>query len=83
MGCLWREKRGRDVPLPCEYLEEQEYDSLLDARLEQLSFRKDKDGNYGTALLAIHPDERARLESGSSGVSISERSTGTSQYSQR
>ena len=65
------------------YLEEQEYDSLLDARLEQLSFRKDKDGNYGTALLAIHPDERARLESGTSGVSISERSTGTSQYSQR
>ena len=46
-------------------------------------FRKDKDGNYGTALLAIHPDERARLESGTSGVSISERSTGTSQYSQR
>ena len=65
------------------YLEEQEYDSLLDARLEQLSFRKDKDGNYGTALLAIHHDERARLESGTSGVSISERSTGTSQYSQR
>ena len=65
------------------YLEEQEYDALLDARLEQLSFRKDKDGDYGTALLAIHPDERARLESGTSGVSISERSTGTSQYSQR
>ena len=48
-----------------------------------LPFRKDKDGNYGTALLAIHPDERARLESETTGISISDRSTGTSQYSQR
>ena len=63
------------------YLEEEEYDSLLDQRFAQLAARKEKDGNYGTALLAIHPDERTRLETGE----LAEREgriTGTDRYSQ-
>ena len=35
------------------YLEEEEYDSLLLTRLNQLSKRKETLGDYGTALLAI------------------------------
>ena len=65
------------------YLEEEEYDSLLLTRLDQLAERKRKDGEYGTALLAIHPDERSRLESGSENVAASDRSTGAGQYSQQ
>ena len=63
------------------YLEEEEYDSLLDQRFARLTARKEKDGNYGTALLAIHPDERTRLETGE----LAERDgriTGTDRYSQ-
>ena len=63
------------------YLEEEEYDSLLDQRFAQLAARKEKDGNYGTALLSIHPDERTRLETGE----LAEREgriTGTDRYSQ-
>ena len=65
------------------YLEEDEYDSLLLTRLNQLSKRKDALGDYGTALLAIHPDERSRLDLGDKEISVSRRSTETSQYSQR
>ena len=44
------------------YLEEEEYSSLLTERKLQLEGRKHRDGNFGTALLSIHPDERAVLE---------------------
>ena len=65
------------------YLGEDEYDSLLMTRLNQLAKRKEMLGDYGTALLAIHPDERSRLDSGGKETSASVHSTGTSQYSQR
>jgi len=44
------------------YLEEEEYSSLLIERKLQLEERKHRDGDFGTALLSIHPDERAVLE---------------------
>jgi hypothetical protein len=46
------------------YLEEPEYDSMIAERRVELTDRKQRDGYYGTALLSIHPDERALLESG-------------------
>ena len=45
-------------------LEEPEYDSMIAERRLELTERKQRDGNYGTALLSIHPDERALLISG-------------------
>ena len=44
------------------YLEEEEYGTLLTERKLQLEERKHRDGTFGTALLSIHPDERAVLE---------------------
>ena len=46
------------------YLEEPEYDSMIAERRVELTDRQQRDGDYGTALLSIHPDERALLESG-------------------
>jgi len=46
------------------YLEEEEYDSMIAERKQQLMARKQRDGTFGTALLSIHPDERAALEKG-------------------
>ena len=65
------------------YLGEDEYDSLLEQRLDQLTERKSKEGDYGTALLAIHPDERSRLEVVKEAIAVSDRSTGAAQYSQQ
>ena len=45
------------------YLEEPEYDSMIAERRVELTDRQQRDGDYGTALLSIHPDERALLES--------------------
>ena len=65
------------------YLEEEEYDSLLVQRFEQLAGRKARDGEYGTALLAIHPDERIRLETGHEAATVAEPSRGVDRYSQQ
>lgn len=46
------------------HLEQADYDKLLAERKLQLMDRKQRDGNFGTALLSIHPDERVELESG-------------------
>ena len=47
------------------YLEEEGYDSMIKERRQQLRERMERDGNYGTAILSIHPDERAIVENGS------------------
>jgi hypothetical protein len=51
--------------------------------LDQLAERESKEGDYGTALLAIHPDERSRLEAVKETIAVSDRSTGAAQYSQQ
>jgi len=47
------------------YLEEEDYDSMIKERRQQLRERMERDGSYGTAMLSIHPDERAIVEGGS------------------
>ena len=49
---------------------EDEYDSIMVTRLDQLSQRKEMLGDYGTALLAIHPNKRSRLDSGDNKISV-------------
>ena len=44
------------------YLDDQEYETLLDGRKLQLAERKEREGSFGTALLSVTPEQREELE---------------------